>query len=149
MKKFKILLLIVSILLVSGCGTTKESITESEFIEIAQNQGLTTYDDSASFDYVESAYVAAIKDLKVIYIKGKKKADIEGTFIDQCNNIYKRALEGYKDSKKSGSNWSTLKITDSDHYYFISLIDDTYIYIEGSIEKKDKIINQLNNLITC
>ena len=27
MKKFKILLLIVSILLVSGCGTTKESIT--------------------------------------------------------------------------------------------------------------------------
>lgn len=139
MKKLKVLLLIASILLVSGCGTTKESITESEFVEIAKNQGLITYDDSASFDYVESAYVGATKDLEVIYIKGKKKADIEGTFIDQCNNIYKRALEGYKDSKKSGSNWSTLRISDSENIYFISLVDDTYIYIEGKVEKEDNI----------
>lgn len=146
MKKLKVLLLIISILLVSGCGTTKEAITESEFIKIAENQGLTTYDDSANFDYVESAYVAAIKDLEVVYIKGKKKADVEGTFIDQCNNIYKRALEGYKDSKKSGSNWSTLKISDSEHIYFISLVDNTYIYIEGTVDKEsriDRIIEEL------
>lgn len=146
MRKVKVLLLIISILLISGCGKTKESITQDEFVKIAENQGLTTYDDSASFDYVESAYVAAIKDLKVVYIKGKKKTDIEGTFVDQCNNIYKRALEGYKDSKKSGSNWSTLKITDSENIYFISLVDDTYIYIEGTIDKENKINRIIDEL---
>ena len=146
MKKMKVLLLILSILLISGCGKEKESIDQDTFSKIMQGQGLTVYDDSGSFDYVEAAYVAATNDIKVVYIKGKKKTDVEGTFIDQCNNIYKQALEGYKDSKKSGSNWSTLKITDSENYYFISLVDNTYIYIDGSIDKKDKINRIIDEL---
>ena len=147
MKKIKVLLLfIVSILLISGCVKEKESIDQSSFSDIMKNQGLTVYDDSDSFDYVEAAYVATTKDIKVVYIKGKKKTDIEGTFIDQCNNIYKRALEGYKDSQKSGSNWSTLKLTDSENYYFISLVDNTYIYIEGSIDKENKIERIIDEL---
>lgn len=146
MKRAKVLLLIAAILLISGCATKKESISESSFSEIMKNQGLFVYDDSASFDYVESAYVAAMKDIKVVYIKGKKKTDVEGTFVDQCNNTYKRALEGYKDSKKSGDNWSTLKITDRDTYYYVSLVDDTYIYIEGAIEKESKIEKIIDEL---
>ena len=139
MRKIKVILLIVAVLLISGCGGKKEAIDKDTFTDIMKNQGMTVYDDSSSFDYVETAYVASASDIKVVYIKGKRKTDIEGTYVDQCNNIYKRALEGYKDSKKSGSNWSTLKITDSDNYYYISLIDDTYIYIEGSIDKENKI----------
>ncbi len=146
MKSIKVVLLIVAVLLISGCSGKKEAIDKDTFTDIMKNQGMAVYDDSSSFDYVEAAYVASTADIKVVYIKGKKKTDIEGTYVDQCDNIYKRALEGYKDSKKSGSNWSTLKITDSENYYYISLIDDTYIYIEGSIDKENKINKIIDNL---
>jgi hypothetical protein len=139
MKKFKILFLLLLVVLVTGCSKEKTAISSSDFVSIITEQGFSPYDDKDNFDYVEHAYVAKKNDITVVFIEGKKKVDIEGTYLDQCENVYKKVLEDNESHSTSGSNWSTLKIYDSSNYYYVSLIDNTYVYIEGSIDRKSKI----------
>lgn len=143
----KIIIVLLSVLLLAGCGQKKTSLADGEFTSLMTENGYQVYDDKDNFSFADHAYVVLESDLKVVFVEGKRKVDIEGIFVDQCNNVYNKVLEGYDDIKKSGSNWSTLKIIDSDNYYYISLVDDSYLYIEGSIDnerKIDKIIDLLN-----
>lgn len=142
----KLFIVLLSVLLLVGCGQKKTSLAEGEFVSLMTEKGYQVYDDKDSFAFVDHAYVVLENDLKVVFVEGKRKVDIEGIFVDQCNNVYNKVLEGYDDVKKSGSNWSTLKITDSENFYYVSLVDDTYLYIEGSIEKEKK-INRIIDLL--
>lgn len=142
----KVLIILFGVLLLTGCGQTKTSLADGEFSSLMSESGYTVYDDKENFSFAEHAYVVLEKDLKVVFVEGKRKADIEGIFIDQCNNVYQKVLEDYDDFKSSGSNWSTLKIKDSQNYYYVSLVDNTYLYIEGSIEKERK-INKIIDLL--
>lgn len=142
----KILLILLSVLLLTGCGKKKVSLNDEEFYNIMSENKFQVYDDKENFPYAEHAYVIAEENLKVVFIEGKRKVDVEGVYVDQCNNVYKQALEGYDDTKKSGSNWSTLKLTDANNYYYVSLVDNTYLYIEGSLDKEVR-INRIIDLL--
>lgn len=142
----KVLVLLLSILLLTGCGEKKSSLEEGEFYSIMTKKGYQVYDDKDNFEFVNHAYVILESDLKIVFVEGKSKVDIEGIFVDQCNNVYNKVLEGYDDLKKSGKNWSTLSIKDSQNYYYVSLVDDTYLYIEGSLDKENK-INRIIDLL--
>ena len=143
----KIFIVLLGALLLTGCGESKTALADGEFSSLMTESGYKVFDDKENFAFAEHAYVVMEENLKVVFVEGKRKVDIEGIFVDQCNNVYRKVLEGYDDVKKSGSNWSTLKITDSENYYYVSLVDDTYLYIEGSIDKErriNKIIDLLN-----
>ena len=83
---------------------------------------------------------------------------ILGIFFDEARNIYRKlgidsnttteeviageltTTAAYKKNINGGSGWETLEIITQDKYYYLAYVDDTYLYMEGNIDQKDKLI---------
>ena len=147
MKKFKILILCLFAILVSGCSEIKSSIDGETFKEKAEGYKYVIQDITSQYAYAESSYLISNDNFKILYVEGKKKYDIEGIFIDECKNIFNTIGDVvYKDNVSGGTNWTSLSVTTDDTYYYVSWIDDTYIYASSSIDGKKNIEKFMDEL---
>lgn len=146
MRKIKVLLLVLFSVILTGCMIDKKSITGDEFLEIMNEYEYTTNDVVDSYDYALSAYNAYKDDTTIFFLKGKKKYDVEGIFIDEYQNLYSKIGEDYQKKLTSGTSWTSLKLIDDDKLYYLSWVDDSYIIItsvKNSESEVDKIVKSL------
>lgn len=165
MKKYLKLfcLVLVSILLLTGCSSTKEAISGDKFVEVANSFYYYPKDITSYYDYSETAKFYNDKDISMTFIVGKRAYDIEGVFLDEVKNIYEKSgynvtesttqavvntttLSATKADITSGKNWQKVIITNADKFYCVSRIDDTYLEIEADISQKDNLIKFLDAL---
>lgn len=146
MKKIKYVLLIVMVVLLTGCNSSKDNPDASSIKSILEENNYTVTDATSSYDYSEVAYYTSKLSTKITFVKGNKKYDIQGIFLDECENVYLVAEDDYEKKINGGKNWTTLKVTDSTNYYFVGWIGDSYIKIESTISNEDKLDKLVSDL---
>ena len=89
MKKIKILLLVLLVILTTGCGNRKAA-TPDEFKEKAKDY--TVNDVLSTFSFAEEAYeVKGNNNLVVYYVKCKTTDTVRSIYYDEITNVSKRA----------------------------------------------------------
>lgn len=142
MKKLKLIGVSLFVLLfLCACGT-KEAKTPSEIQSILESYKFEVYDSTEKVGYADTALYGIKGQVKANYVKGNKKYDIQGIFLDECKNIYGKVSAGYEKQDNGGDNWTNLTVTDDDNYYFVGWIEDSYIVIEAPKDQK-KIMDSL------
>lgn len=143
MKKLKNILFILLVLLyVTGCGSTRKCLDVSEIQSILESSDFEVYDSTEQVGYAEKALYGIKGKVTANFVKGKKKYDIQGVFLDECKNVYSKTTSDYKNETNGGKNWTYLVVTDSTNYYFVGWIDDSYITITAPADQ-EKIMNKL------
>lgn len=141
--KFKyVIMSLLVVVLLCGCGGTKTSKDPSEIQSILENANFDVYDTTDQVGYADTALYGVKGQVKANYVKGNKKYDIQGIFLDECKNIYNKVEADYKKEDNGGDNWTYLIVTDSEHYYFVGWIEDSYIAIESPADQ-EKLMNNL------
>ena len=143
MRAYKFLLLVFSIVLLTGCSSTRKSLTGDEFYQTLTKYEYSVKDSISAYDYALSAYNAYKGDISVFFLKGKKKYDVEGIFISESQNLFTEVGDNYQKKLGSGKNWTSLRLTTDEKLYYISWIDDSYIIIKA--KKSDE--TNVNKLI--
>ena len=157
MKRYSLLtILIVCVLIITGCNKTKTKVSIDEFYKQASKLDIHMKDYSQSYGYANKAYQTESDEYKILFVDGKNKQDIHGIFFDEVKNIYAKA--GLKNTTTEdpeagvlttspvdrkvdgGSGWESLELTKDDKYYYIIYVDNTYLYMEGNMDNKDLLI---------
>lgn len=142
MKKFKIGILIISILLLVGCSSTKEDVDPSTVQSILESKNYKVYDLTDTVSYASKALYASKLTAIINYVQGIKKYDIQGIFLDECTNVYNEVGSVYEKKTDGGDNWTYLIVTTEEDYYFVGWVNDSYITITASIDQ-EKTMNAL------
>ncbi len=141
--KFKyVIMSLLVVVLLCGCGGTKTSKDPSEIQSVLENANFDVYDTTDQVGYADRALYGVKGQVKANYVKGNKKYDIQGIFLDECKNIYNKVEADYKKEDNGGDNWTYLIVTDSENYYFVGWIEDSYIAIESPADQ-EKLMNKL------
>ena len=138
MNKIKVFILVLIVFLAVGCAEKKNVINPTEYYRIVTDLGYEIVDYTEDFDYSEATYVVQDNNFYVMYVKGKKRYDIRGLFLDECQNVYNKAKDGYKESTDGNEQWLSLEIDDGKNYYYVVYVNDTYVYVETDIFNKGK-----------
>lgn len=161
MNKLKSLLLVLLVLLTTGCSGRK-AISPEEFKK--KSSSFVSINLKDSMDFAEAAYkIIGDDNMEVIYIKCNDKNIIKRMYYDETNNVVKKAsveykLENGEDSKKEytiddidktiikDKNYTIAGYNLKEKYYRLSWIDDTIIY--GSIDASAKftLINYMKSM---
>ncbi|MCH5166738.1 MAG: hypothetical protein J1F35_02485 [Erysipelotrichales bacterium] len=146
MKKLKVSILILSILLLVGCGSVKESVDPATLQSILRENKFEVYDATSQVGYATSALYATRGDIKVNFVKATKKYDVQGVFLDESRNIYSVVGADYKHESNGGKNWTYLVVTNETDYYFVGWIDDSYITVSAPIDQQKRMNNIVKEL---
>ena len=158
MKRFKLLtILFLGIIILSGCSTTKKSISAQDFYNAADKEGIVVSNASSVYGLAKKAYQSAVNDNRytILFIEGDSISDMQNMFLDEASNIYNKTglnkeaetvepgtltTKAAKKSIGDGKNWQSLEVTTDDRYYYVSYVDKTLLYIESDTSNKDKLI---------
>lgn len=147
MKKVKILFMSLLVLLTVGCGEKPKEVCEPDDYLIAVNElGHQVEDHTDYFAYSEATYLIDTNNFYAIYVKGKKKYDVEGLFLDECKNIYSDANEGYTKKTAGKENWVSLEVKDDKTYYYVIYVEDTYLYIKTDLANESVAKDLINKI---
>ena len=155
MKRLKLLLIVIlGILVFTGCNSKKTSITGTDFSK--QVGGIVSLNNySSHYGLAKQAYQTDNTEYKVLFVEGNTISDIKGMYIDEVKNVYAKAGiveetsqdEGtnavdkkYTKRTAAGKNWSSIEITTDISYYYLIYVDNTLLYLEGNIDKKDILV---------
>ena len=146
MKKVKIVAILLFSFLLVGCGS-KSSITGDTFSSKMAEMNYSIKDVLSNYDYAVSAYNAYKDEVSVFFLKGKKKYDVEGIFIDEYQNLFNEIGENYDKKISSGKTWTSLMLKTDEKVYYISWIGDSYILIKAlkdNTTEVEKVIKTLD-----
>jgi len=150
MKKIALVLVVaLSLVMFVGCQTTRTPVTADKFATKAEEFGYTVQDAMNQFEE------GAVKNY-LLALKGIDNIDYQIEFaevhtIEQAIAAYQENysdFEAVKGSMSSSStmnmkNYSYYKLTTNGRYHVISRIENTFVYINASVEYKDEIIEFL------
>ena len=149
MKKYKLLtIILLCIMFLSGCSSTKKSLSGEEFIQKCNEKGIIMSDYKAYYGFAKEAYQSNAKDYSILFVIGNKYSDITGMFVDEINNIYNESdiLAILNDNNKvdsmtnEGKNWKSLEINTESNYYYLIYIENTLLYLKGTQDKKELLL---------
>lgn len=145
MRKIKFAIILLFSFILVGCGS-KNSITGDTFASKMTEMNYSIKDVLSNYDYAASAYNAYKNEVSVFFLKGKKKYDVEGIFIDEYQNLFSEVGEKYDKRLSSGKTWKSLMLKTEEKVYYISWISDSYIIIKAPKDKTievEKVIKTL------
>ena len=151
MKKTKILVLLILVVLLSACSSTKKQLSVDEFKKIMRDNDyyvVNSKEQFSEYDYIEDSYIA-IDSNRVFQIEFYKLSGIDNSiaFYDYNKDIfdaYKTSDDEYTDIDKD--NNSKYILTTENSYKVLSRIDETVIYINVDVKYKDDIQSILKKL---
>lgn len=147
MKKINIIIILLLVLVTAGCSkSTKEATTSDVFTQVLTDNNYKVSDYTQDFSFAEVALVAKKDEIEIVFVEGKKRYDIEGIFLDECNNIYSLVGTDYEKDSNKGSNWANLELVNDTNYYYVSWIGNTYLYVRAEIDSQSKIEDIIDEL---
>ena len=149
MKKVSIILCaaLILTLLFSACTMTKTPITTQEFTSKAKSLGFDVYDATEQMGGQTVASLVAISvagNFQVEFHVLSDQAEASGAFSD--NKINLDAIDSGSSVSASGNNWAYLGKTAGGAYYYISYIEDTFVYVRTAQENKQAVNNLMKKL---
>lgn len=147
MKRFKYLFLVLVLsFFITGCGSTSKNVDVTTVKSKMEDYNLTVTDTTDKYGYATQAYYGYKDDIKINFVKGEKRYDIQGIFLDECKNVYSVCGNDYKKSDDGGDNWTTLTVTNTTTYYFVGWVGDSYITITAPLSQQSKMENLIEDL---
>lgn len=140
-------LLLVSIFMITGCGN-KKAISTREFINITEQDGLTTVDvkDQFSDESVVEATIAYNDDYKLEFYILNSEASAKSMF-SYNKNIFESRKSGIsKYASTDIGNSSTYMLQSGGYYMYLSRIDNTLLYVSVSEQYKDNVKEVIKDL---
>lgn len=150
MKKILIIVGIVLLLLIGGCvalfnslNIEKVSITADMFNNLMTEKGYTLFDTTSQFAQYDGYMIKSYAAYKDGYqIEFYELSSVENAI--SMFNTNKAKFESQKDnasvySSTSMNNYATYSLTTGGKYKYLSLIDNTLIYIDADDNYKDAI----------
>ena len=143
MKKFGLLLIVLTTLLLFGCSK-KSVLTYREFKETVEKEKYTVVDVKDQFkeyDYINGAYLAVGPDTNH-QIEFYTFDDEEGS--KAFYKVNKETLKSFADNEDiekniDKKNYSSYELTTSDKYIYIKRLDNTIVYSVNDKDYKDEI----------
>lgn len=145
MRKIKFAIILLFSFILVGCGS-KNSITGDTFASKMTEMNYSIKDVLSNYDYAASAYNAYKDEVSVFFLKGKKKYDVEGIFIDEYQNLFNEVGEKYDKKLSSGKTWKSLMLKTEEKVYYISWISDSYIIIKAPKDKTTEVEKVIKTL---
>ena len=145
MRKIKFAIILLFSFILVGCGS-KNSITGDTFASKMTEMNYSIKDVLSNYDYAASAYNAYKDEVSVFFLKGKKKYDVEGIFIDEYQNLFNEVGEKYDKKLSSGKTWKSLMLKAEEKVYYISWISDSYIIIKAPKDKTTEVEKVIKTL---
>ena len=136
MKKIKLFVLLITLVLLTGCKEIKVPYEPDDYIQILTEMQLPIDIRTEEFEYSEMTVLSSTNNFYALYMKGKRRYDIEGLFLDECRNVYSEALEGYKKKTAGDDGWVSLEVEDDKHYYYVIYVEDTFLSIKTDAVNK-------------
>lgn len=140
---FMILLLLV---VVTGCAKEKELIDVTTVKSTMEEYKINVADTTNKHGYAVQAYYGYKDDIKINFVKGNKRYDIQGIFLDECKNVYSVCGNDYKKDDEVGDNWTNLTVTNKDTYYYVGWVGDAYITIVAPISYQNEMQEMVEKL---
>lgn len=143
MKKRRTLIRLAAVCLLAfsltGCGTTRESMTDMKFQNAAEKAGYEVMDSTeqfAAYDHIESASIA-IKDndYQVEFYTTSNSASAASMF--QTSRASFETTKGSKtiERGKSGENYQSYSLLTNRQYMYVCQIDNTLVYVDGQLPR--------------
>lgn len=138
MKKRKTLIRLAAVCLLAvsltGCGTTRESMTDMEFQNAAEKAGYEVMDSTeqfAAYDHIESASIA-IKDndYQVEFYTTSNSASATSMFQTSRASFETTNGSKTKEGEKSGKNYQSYSLLTNGQYIHVCQIDNTLVYVD-------------------
>ena len=151
MKKFKLLLLIVCCLLLSGCGSkeTKEVGNIDSFKQVASNEGFTVQDNMEEYsdvNYISEAILATLDDAEIemiIYTDSESAIKVQDGQIKSFKGL---KSTGATEHKTNGENYYKFWMVSNGYYMVNSRIDNTLIFSKTLLKNKEKVEKVFENM---
>ena len=138
MKKRRAMIRLAAVCLLAfsltGCGTTRESMTDMEFQNAAEKAGYEVMDSTEQFvayDHIESASIA-IKDndYQVEFYTTSNSASATSMFQTNQKSFETTKGSKTKEGEKSGKNYQSYSLLTNGEYMHVCQIDNTLVYVD-------------------
>ena len=147
--KWKILLIILFSLLLTGCIGNKEKISSDQFIEFAAE---------SEYEIIDKTKVLKDSNIKKV-ILAKKSDDYQLEFyklkgITEAIYMFNDNRKIFKISKNDTStytytnlgNYSIYSLTNESYYMYLCRVDNTLLYVKVPVEYKDEVVEFSNKI---
>ena len=153
MKKINLFLLIISILLFTGCGNdikNKEIKSIENFNQVAINNGFNVNDNKENYteyNYIIKASIATFgSDITIEMIEYDNKENAIKVQQSQINNFALLKSTGAKEKNIKGDNYHKHYLISNNHYMVSTRVENTLIFCKTLLINKDKVDNILDEL---
>ena len=150
MKRISLLFLLLICLFITGCNNVEHEVKSlDDFMAVCENNYFTVTDKTSSYcssDYIDSALLAKLDTI-----------DIEMIIYSDVNTAIKVQENQFKNSttlknastnitKDKGKNYYKFTVITNGYYTISSRIDNTIIFTNTTIDKKDIVDNIFDEL---
>ena len=150
MKKIKILLIVLTLLLVTGCNTgkSKEVKSMNDFYNIATEKEFVVSDNMANYtvDYIKEAMIATVDGISlemITYDSEDNAIKIQNEHIKSFTN---RKSANARIKKEKGKNYYKYSMISNGYYLVSNRVENTLIFTTTVLENKDKVDSVLDEL---
>jgi len=151
MEKFKVLLLMVLVVLLSACSSNREALDDEKFVQIMQKEGFSiesAKEQFSDYGYIEDVYLALEKDSKYQIEFYELESD------EYAVSFYNVNKEIFQASETDKTIYTNVDLTDSNKYTLttensykvLSRIEDTVIYVDIDKQYKEEMQSILKKL---
>ena len=138
----KLLLVLVVILLFTGCGKkVKEVKSLSDFNTAASNEALIVSDNMGSYTapYIKEAMIASNEDLSIEMIKYESNDDASMVQEEQIKAFMTRKSTNAVIKKEKGENYYKYTMITNGYYLVSSRVDNTLIFTNTLVKNKEAV----------
>ena len=149
MKKISLVLVIVMLLLVTGCGTkTKEVKSLNDFYNVTAEKGLIASDNMGSYnaDYIKEAMIARKDDLAIEMISYDTEDSATTVQDSNIEAFMTRKSSNSVIKKEKGENYYKYTMITNGYYLVSSRVDNTLIIVNTPIKSKDLVDSVLESM---
>lgn len=144
----KVLLVLLSIIFITGCEKTKTVYSAEDFVSIMNENHYKYTDVSDKYSYANNAYQYKTNkpNVDIFYLEGDNAITIKGMYSDECNNVRRGNPTESEAKVRKGDNYSTFEITYNNTYYYLAWVEGTFLKIECALTEKadmQKIIEKM------
>ena len=143
MKKLKyFVFLSVLILFITGCSLKKETITIDEFQKVTESSNYTFVDSTDSFaevDGIQKVGIASNGSWQVEFYQLSSKAKAEDLFESNKQGFKEDVSNTSYEETTKGTNYKTYSLTTGTSYMYLSVVEDTLLYVRVPVEYRDQV----------
>ena len=148
MKKI-VLLLVISLFLITGCGS-KTAITAEDFKgTLEQDYEIYNLLENDQYEYLEGNYTIYFGEELLSRLDFYQLSDLEHAvyfYQENQKTVSDNQSDSVSEKEQSGDNYKKYTLETADTYYVVEYVDKTALYAEVDLEYKEELNNILDEL---